>query len=316
MPHPTTRPDSPGRSALDRPSDEAPALSVVVASFRSRDVLNSCLAALTPQCERLGAELIVARPPEAGDLNLLTHRYQAARVIAAGPGADLPRVRGAGLAAARGEFVALTEDHCVADVAWLECLARHAGGDADVVGGAMDTARRERAIDWAAFFAEYGFFAGQPPDTAGAPAVPLLTGANVAYARRVVADVAAWALDGTWENVVHDRLAARGSVLRFDGAARVSQNLSYQLSAFCADRYRHGRDYARARLAEWGGNRARRWLLAAAAPALPPVLAWRIARRVGRGPRRRAFAAALPITLAFLAAWSAGEAEGYLRGAR
>ena len=65
----------------------------------------------------------------------------------------------------------------------------------------MDNARRSRAVDWAAYFAEYGFFSTERPERAEGP--PLLTGANVAYKRHVIADVIGWAQDGEWENVAH-----------------------------------------------------------------------------------------------------------------
>jgi hypothetical protein len=169
-------------------------------------------------------------------------------------------------------------------------------------------------VDWAAYFAEYGFVA--PPTAQGAgskaaAAAPLLTGANVAYKRRVVADVVAWAQQGQWETVAHDRLRARGSEFRFARTAAIYQNESHRIGDFCADRFRHGRDYARRRLAEESG--ARRWLLLAGSPLLPFVLTWRVARATGRS-RPGTFARALPATFLFLACWSLGEAVGYARG--
>lgn len=287
-------------------------LSVVVASFRARSILEACLARLIPQCEQAGAEILVARPSDCGDLPAIGAAHPMVRLIAAPAGADLPRIRGAGLAAATRRLVALTEDHCLPADDWVEVVGRHVDGPDDVVGGAMENARRGRPIDWGAYFAEYGFFAGAT--TSRDAASPQLTGANVAYHRRVVGDVADWSLAGAWENVVHARLAAAGAALRFDPDMRVAQGLSYVLPAFCRDRYRHGRDYARTRLTEESVGGAGRWLRAVSAPVLPPVLVWRIARRVRRAEHRAAFAAALPFTFTFLAAWSIGEAIGYVRG--
>ena len=286
-----------------------PTLSVVVASLRARPVLETCLARLRPPCVRAGAELIVARPPERGDLDAIAASHPGLRVVAAPAGADLPRVRGTGLAAAGGRLVALIEDHCLPAAGWVAQLRTHVGGTADVVGGAMENGQRSRAVDWGAYFAEYGIYA-RSRAVAGTRAA--LTDGNVAYHRRVVGRVAAWALDGAWENVVHARLVAAGATLRFDPELVVAQGLSHAVPAFCRDRYQHGRDFARARLAEERATGAVRWLRAVTAPALPPLLAWRIARRA---EQRSAFAAALPFTLTFLAAWSLGEAAGYVRGA-
>lgn len=293
------------------PTSSVTALSVVVASFRSRPVLEASLAELLPQCARTDVEVILARLSALDDLASLSAEHPEVRIVAAPEGADLPGIRGAGLAAASGRLVALTEDHCLPGGDWVETLMGHVGGSDDVVGGAMENGRQARALDWGAYFAEYGFFAGGATDQASAPA---LTGANVAYDRRVVDRVAQWALDGAWENVIHARLAASGATLRFDPALRVAQGLSYMLPAFCRDRYEHGRDYARTRLAEEPAALTARWLRAITAPILPPILVWRIARRALRADQRAAFAAALPFTFTFLAAWSLGEAVGYVRG--
>lgn len=286
-------------------------VSVVVASFRDPQVLAACLDSLVPQCTAERVELIVARSDEPAAVAALASAYPAVRFVAVPPGVDLPRIRGAGLGAARGLLAALTEDHCVAGDAWVETMRRHVGGSEDVVGGAMDNARPRRALDWGAFFAEYGFFSAL---TARAgDGVPLITGANVAYSRRVLGDVVAWMCDGGWENVVHDRLRASGATFAVDPAARVGQNLSYAFGPFVADRYRHGHDYARVRLAE--SPDSNRWVRVAATLLLPPLLTWRVARTaIGSSSRALAFLRALPFTLAFFGAWSAGEAVGYLRG--
>jgi hypothetical protein len=286
-------------------------ISVVVASFRDRPVLDACLASLVSQCAAGGVELIVARADEPSSLAAIAAAYPTARFVALPPGATLPHIRGAGLAAATGQLAALTEDHCIADAAWVDTMRRYAARDVDVVGGGMDNARQRRALDWGAFFAEYGFFSALKARAGGG--VPLLTGANVAYSRRVLPDVVAWMCDGGWENVVHDRLRLGGAAFVFEPAARVGQNLTYALRAFMADRYRHGHDYARARLAE--SPQSNRWVRAAATLLLPPLLTWRVARTaIGSRSRALAFIRALPFTFVFFGAWAAGEATGYLRG--
>lgn len=289
-------------------------LSVVVASFRERHILDACLASLVQHCARANAQLIVARADDAASIFALAKAYPTVRVVSVARGTTIPRLRGAGLAAATAEFAALTEDHCVADAAWVETMASHAGRGEDVVGGAMDNAQQRRAIDWGAFFAEYGFFSALTARAAGlGQGAILITGANVGYSRRALDLAVPWMRDGAWENVVHDRLREQGLVMVFEPAARVGQNLHYSLGAFAADRYQHGRDYARARLAEMPGSS--RIVRLAATALLPPLLTMRVARTaVGSRERAVAFARALPFTLAFFGAWAAGEAVGYLRG--
>jgi hypothetical protein len=163
--------------------------------------------------------------------------------------------------------------------------------------------------DCGAFFSEYGFF-GARGDPSG-PTVPLVTGANVAYHSSVSAQVASWALEGAWENVIHGRLFDAGSGFRLVPGARIMQNLTYRFGAFCRDRYEHGVGYARTR--SQGMPVTKRLVHAATSPGLPLILASRISRAVSED-ERPFFTRSLPATLAFLGAWSWGELVGYLRG--
>jgi hypothetical protein len=291
------------------PSRMAPPLaSVVVASNRDRALLDACLASIIPQCAAEDAELIVARAASPDTRQALAKAHPTVRFVWSDPGTDIPRLRGEGMRRARGSVVALTEDHCVATPGWLRALMDGAQQGATAVGGGMDNARRQRAVDWAAYFSEYGFFAATRRENGG---MPLLTGANVAYARAALPVVTDLAIRGEWENVAHEALAARGLPLRFRPDAVVAQNQTYSAAAFCIDRYVHGRDYARVRLRT--PTLARRWMLLAATPILPFLLTWRVARAAAQ-PRPAVFLRALPATLLFFVAWSVGEAVGYLRG--
>jgi hypothetical protein len=178
------------------------------------------------------------------------------------------------------------------------------------VGGGMGNRQQRRAVDWAAYFAEYGFYAYTQSASAGAP---LITAANVAYSRAVVEDVSHWASEGTWENVIHQRLAAKGYPMRFVPEARVDQNLTYTVSAFSMDRFEHGRDYATTRVEQ--SPQISRLLRLATCPLLPVVLMGRVGRAASKVDRL-AFLKAMPITLIFLSAWAAGEASGYLAARR
>jgi GT2 family glycosyltransferase len=281
--------------------------SIVIASFRESALLDACLTAALAEARTLGAEVVVARAH--ADAAVVAERYPGVRVVAVNPGAPLPEVRGRGVAAASGDPVALTEDHCVPAPGWLAALAAARQRGADVAGGGMAHSPTSRVLDWGAYFSEYGFFSFARPATTG---VPLITGANVAYGRAWVAEIAQWMIEGAWENVVHDRLAARQARFEFVPAAQVRHQHRYRFAAFCRDRFEHGRDYARDRLQERGSNR---WVRALLTPALAPVLFRRVmVASAGESPA--AFWKASPFTFAFLSAWAAGEAAGNLLGVR
>jgi hypothetical protein len=281
-------------------------VSIVVASRRDPALLAATLRSLAPAAKRHGAHVVVAR---AGGRNSAGHASEAldgVEWVFAEEQSDIPRLRGAGLARSDSTLTLLTEDNCVVDANWADELLAGAA-HADVVGGRMDNAQRHRAIDWGAFFAEYGFFAGAYPPRGGQ-----LTAANVLYRDSVRSRVAEWMNAGLWENVVHARLRTEGVRVEYAPRAIVRQNLTYELRGFCGDRYVHGRDYARSRIAERAGSRIRG---IASSLLLPALLTYRVARVAGPG-RWTSFVRALPATVTFLGAWSVGEAIGYLTSNR
>ncbi len=284
------------------------ALSVVVASFRERGVLDECLGALRPQTLAPDVEVVVVRAAAGDAIEQLTRDHSVVRVVPMPVGSTLPQLRGRGLAAASGRVVALTEDNCIVGAHWVETIRRATAGCVDVMGGGLDNGQQQRAVDCGAFLAEYGMYSALTPPHDASPVS--FTAANAAYSRRVVPDVADWMRDGAWENVVHDRLRARGAVFAFEPAARVAQNLRHSFFSFLMNRYHHGRDYARGRVAE--SPSINRWLRGAGTPLLAPLLTYRVARiATGSSERTLTFLRALPFTLVFFAAWAAGEAAGY-----
>jgi len=234
-------------------------------------------------------------------------RFPGVSVVAGPPNAPIPVLRGLGLAAAKGDPVALTEDHLIPAHDWLERLFAGFRPGIVCVGGGMANTATGRATDWAAYFADYGFYSLARGEGSGPP---LITDANVAYRLEVVPAVAAWAQAGAWENVVHDRLVAEGHEIRWEPSARVNHHHRYGYLEFLRNRFDHGRAYAVSRLAEAPGTN--RFVRALTAPALVVVLFARIARASWR-EAPLAWWAAAPITLSFVAGWAVGEAAGYLK---
>lgn len=285
-----------------------PTLSVVVASCRSRTLLDACLQSLLSQCQEHSAKVIVARAADAAEIGALQAAYPQVRFVGAPATSTIPELRAAGMQAADGDIVALMEDHCIASRDWVSQMLRAHQPGVDVVGGAMDNAQRDRAVDWAAYFAEYGFFAEGDRST---KVNPLITGANVTYSRNALNEVIKCAMQGEWENIAHARLTAKGSAMQFLRTAAVYQNQNYRFRDFCRDRFEHGLGYARRRLREEGAGR--RLLYLPGSLFLPLLLLVRIALKIGR-EQRTPFLRALPLTFGFLIAWSVGEAVGYWRG--
>src|SRR3954469_17203069 len=82
-----------------------PHVSVVVATKRSRALLDDCLASLIGQCERARAELIVGRDEDESGLDTIAKAYPSIRLIRVKSDASIPELRGAGMREATGDIV-------------------------------------------------------------------------------------------------------------------------------------------------------------------------------------------------------------------
>ncbi|MCW5890156.1 MAG: hypothetical protein KIT14_06340 [bacterium] len=192
---------------------------------------------------------------------------------------------------------------------WLDrILAAQTRGDA-VVGGAIANANPESRIGWAAWLLECAAWA---PGRPAADVVEIPTSC-LAIHRWVFTAHGPFAMRGySSDTAFHWRLAQAGVRRRFDPSIEVAHVNPDRLGVLLAKKIRHGRDFARMRVAERRFSIGRRALYVVLAPLLPLLLWARIARlvrpvRALHGPLVRS----TPLLLLALAAWAAGEAVGY-----
>jgi hypothetical protein len=101
----------------------------------------------------------------------------------------------------------------------------------------------------------------------------------------------------------------------FDPSIRVEHRHITDLRRLLRKLVFHGRSFAAVRMTQGGFGPGRRILHALGSPALPFLLLARTAGRVLRsGAYRREFARTFPLVFLGLAAWSLGEAVGYVEG--
>jgi hypothetical protein len=286
-------------------SSAEPAVSVVVGARGPTDGLSACLAALEPQ--RDGAEVLVcedrASPPA------LRERFGWARFLER-PGALVPQLWSAGIEASRGAIVALTISPMVPAPDWLTRV-RELHGRYDAVAGAIEPGPGLRLADWAEYLCRY---ARDMLPFEGHECLDL-PGDNAAYKRELLERTRDLYRDGFWEPVVHRRLAQEGVVLWHAPELVVRQGRSAGALAFVRQRLAHGRAHGRQRGDRFGLARNLAGVLGA--PLVPPLLTLRAAREAARRGRLRGHVlAALPLVLAFDAAWAAGEARGHLDALR
>ena len=288
--------------------ERVPDLSVVVPSVNGWGDLDGCLRALTAQQGGARLEILVMDRVGESVRARVRSDYPQVRLMEAAPNTSIPALRAEAFRAARADVVGVIEDHVIVPPDWAErMLAAHREG-AEVVGGAVDNAARERLVDWAAFLCEYSHCLTPPEGSAA-----WVTGNNVTY-RRYLLERFRGALDGTrWEDHLHGLLQQAGITLWSRPEIRVGHKKHYTVREYLYQRYLYARAFAGGRLQ--GAGFARRAGYGFAAAALPPILLFRIVLRVRRSRLHgRELLRSLPLLSVFVTAWATGEIVGYWRG--
>jgi len=186
-------------------STEKPLLSVVIGSINGTFYLESCLESLTKQEGIIPSEIIVVDCVGPEVTKLVNHKFPEIQIIPFESPKSLPDLRLAGIRAASGDIIAITEDHCIVPKDWfssiLQSHKRHE--EAAAIGGSVDNAATNRLIDQAVFFCEYASFLS--PLSEGI--THDLPGPNVSYKREAIQQ----ALEGEYIEVFfHQELEVMG----------------------------------------------------------------------------------------------------------
>lgn len=281
--------------------------------------LEPCLEALLGQTSASTMEIVVPYHPATQGIATVKARWPQVHFLEApdlrtytgrsGSREHHDELRARGLAVARGQIVALIEDHGIVAPDWsARLLEAHAGSSA-ALGGAIENGV-DRPLNWAVYFCD--FLRYQNPLPEGETA--LVSDANVAYKRAALESVRP-----VWQEIFHESsvtaaLRSRGQKLSLAPAVILHQHRQgLRVSSALRERFVWGRSYAatRSRLAPV----SRRIFWAAFAPALPVLILARMTLMAWRKRRTMAaFLKAFPLTAALTISWSCGEWVGYVTG--
>lgn len=297
-----------------------PRLSVVVALISGRpEHLETCLTALTQQADPPAMEIVVPCDKRVGDVSRFRARFPAVHFIpsaekSAGGNSDWSRehhdeLRALGLQHARGEIVALTEDHCKVGERWCATLVREHAASHAAIGGAIENGT-DRLLNWALYFCDFGRY--QNPIRRG-PAT-YVSDCNISYKRTALENVAAMWKEAYHEASINWALQKQGETLWLCPEMVVwQQREKMSLTAALRERYVWGRSYAGTRVAE--SEPGKRLFYAAFSFLLPALLLARMGANVLRKRRHvTRFVLAFPYAILLTVAWSVGEFIGYVTG--
>ncbi len=289
-------------------SAQRPTLSIVVAAFNGSPSLEQCLVSLKGQAPKPDTEVVVVSNYRDG-VGELERRFPDVSYICMPVGTTVPDLRKEGIKSAKGEIVALAEDHCVFDENWCAELKLAHESDYQVIGGSVENADCNNLLDWAVYFYEYGRY--MPPNRPGV--VDALSGNNVSYKRRLLEKMEGVFEGGFYEVFMHWKIREEGNPLFLAPSVIVYHKKSYRTGPALMQCYHHGRSFGAMRVLN--ATILKRGGFALASLLLPLLLPSRIALGVIRkGRRMKELILCLPYLVLLMASWSYGEFCGYLFG--
>lgn len=228
---------------------------------------------------------------------------------------SLPELRTLAFDSSRGDYIVVTEDHCVPTKRWLAGIVeafQTAPMETVAVGGPVDNGVCETALDWATFLCEYSGFTG--PITSGPVPATSVPGMNVAYRRFAIAETDRAVLTrGFWETTMHPLLAEKGLSFYLSDSIMILHKKKFSFRLFAGQRFLYSRYYAGIR---FGPDQViSRLIMCGLTVALPPLLLFRMLKNmIPNRQLRPKLIRTLPYLTLFALIWAWGEAVGYLFG--
>jgi hypothetical protein len=273
------------------------------------------LEAIRTQENAPNYEIIIADRRQDWVSQRIRSKFPEAQLFSCPAETSLPELRTLAFDRCRGEYVVVTEDHCVPSKRWLAGMLeafRNAPTDTVAVGGSVENGVCETPLDWATFLCEYSGFV-EPVGCGQVPA-SCVPGMNIAYRRSAIAEIDRAILSrGFWETTVHPLLAEKGLSFYLSNNIRILHKKKFSFHLFAKQRFLYSRYYAGIR---FGSDQfAVRIVMCGLALALPPLLIFRMARNIVAKKRLLPeLIRASPYLTIFALIWAWGEAVGYIFG--
>ena len=226
------------------------------------------------------------------------------------PGESVFQLRDRGYQAARGEIVAITEDHVRVPPQWArQMLDAHAAHpEATAIGGSVENAATGNAMDWGSFLIVQAAVAA--PIRTG-PAKRLSGAVNVSYKRHAIEAMETYGGLGAMDGLHQRHLAATGATLVNDNSIRVLHDQSLGFIGTTAIHYNAGRTMSGFRRQHMD---AVQWLRVIGAPIVPLARYVRAVSLLTPRGYGRHLARSAPAMLWLLYSQGVGQFVGYLAG--
>jgi GT2 family glycosyltransferase len=289
-----------------------PVLSVIIACYRAAGTVARCLDSLQRQETRHPFEVVVVNSSPDATPQIIKRDFPWVRCVEFASRKYAGDARNEGIAVARGRVIALTDADCVVAPNWVDAILAAHRAPHPAIGGAVANANPGSLAGWAGYLLEFHQWLPSKP----AGWMDDVCGANLSYKRELF-DRLGWFISGTYgsDTEFHWRLARAGHRVWFDPSIRVQHRNIEDLGRLLTHEFEHGRCFARVRAGAQGFSVARRAVFAGLFPLIGVKLFLRAVRSaMGADEARQVVPRVVPMLLAGHAAWSLGEAAGYVAG--
>ena len=305
----------------EKSQSRIPDISIIVTIVSGAKHLATGLNSLSEQedCSQITREVLVPFNQDDDEISALraefpTITFHPMRLSVKGPTGlcheHFDELRAAGLRLAKGNIVAILEDHEIPAPDWCKkIMDAHNNLDHAAIGGAVEN-DIDTAINWATYFFDFGRYQNPLPEGPS----PFLTDVNVAYKRRALEKTRNIWENGFHEPAVHGELLATGETLWLAPDIIVYQHRSdLNLPYVLKERFVWGRYFSGNRIK--GARLAKRIAYCVASLAVPAIILTKRFRDIlSKNRHVETFVKALPVTIILILSWSIGEFVGYFTG--
>lgn len=290
-------------------TDTHPEFSVIIACVNGLPFIAECLDALENRNSGIDVEVIVVDATGESTIDFIAANFPNTKLIALEKRIGIPEMRAIGMEQAKGRYLVVTEDHCIAPRNWFEEFKKvHADGY-PVAGGSVQNGCTTRIVDWAAFLCEYSAF--MPP--IASDEVDYVAGNNVSYSRDAIEQVSQNTKSDFWEYFLQIALKERGHRFYSSPSISVVHKKEFGFLYFLSQRFHYSRSFAAMRSSR--SSFSKNMVLLAYTAISPFHLTWKIILNVFRKKKhRKELALSLPILAVFMCSYALGELVGQVFG--
>lgn len=284
-------------------------LSIIIASYKSKNTIEKCLQSLESQITN-EIEVIVVDSGNDGTGEIISETFPQVKLYKFSERKFPGDARNFGVSVSSGEILAFTDADCIVEPNWgNKLIEAHRKTEHPIIGGAVDNGNPENYVGWGYYFCEFSQWIPQEKECS---LIDIPT--TCLSPKRWAFEKYGPFLEGTYcsDTAFNWNLANAGYKPLFVPSLKVLHINIDELTDFWQRKVRHGRYFAKVRVALQNFSRWQSFFYVTISPLLPFLLFFRrFINVLKKGIYMKQFMLASPLVFFGLLGWSYGEFLGY-----